>query len=59
MPIVFIIYVSLSVIIGLLGKNRKFGFWGYFFGSLLLSPILGTLLLLASDSRKPGDSKPA
>lgn len=39
-------------IVGLLGKNRKFGFWGYFFGSIVLTPIIGLLLVLASDSRK-------
>ncbi len=38
--------VVLSLIIGLLGKNRKFGFWGYFFGSILLTPIMGVLLVL-------------
>lgn len=59
MPIILILYIFLSVVIGVLGKNRKFGFWGYFFGSLLLSPVLGLLLLLASDSRKPGESKQA
>jgi len=43
--------VVLSLIIGLLGKNRKFGFWGYFFGSILLTPIMGVLLVLASDEK--------
>jgi hypothetical protein len=43
--------VVLSLIIGLLGKNRKFGFWGYFFGSILLTPIMGLLLVLASDEK--------
>jgi hypothetical protein len=38
-----------SLIIGLLGVNRKMGFWGYFFSSLLLTPLIGILLLLVSD----------
>jgi hypothetical protein len=38
----------LSCIIGLLGTNRKLGFWGYFFASLLLTPFIGVILLLAS-----------
>jgi hypothetical protein len=50
--------VVLSLIIGLLGKNRKFGFWGYFFGSILLTPIIGILLVLASDE-KPETAEPA
>lgn len=40
--------VALSGIVGLLGINRKFGFWGYFFASLLLTPAIGLLLVLAS-----------
>lgn len=39
-------------VVGLLGQNRKMGFWGYFFGSILLSPIIGLLLVLASDPKK-------
>ena len=29
--IYMLLYVFLGIIIGLLGTNRKFGFWGYFF----------------------------
>lgn len=47
-----IIYVAVSFIIACLGMNRKFGFWGYFFGSLLLTPLIGLLLVLASDIKK-------
>jgi len=43
--------IFLSLLIGLLGINRKLGFWGYFFGSLLFTPLIGLLLLLASDPR--------
>jgi len=42
-----------SLVIGIMGINRKMGFWGYFFGSLLLGPLIGLFLLLASDKRKP------
>jgi hypothetical protein len=45
-----IIIVALSAIIGLFGTHRKMGFWGYFFASILLTPIIGLLLLFASDS---------
>ena len=43
----------LSIVVGVLGRNRKFGFWGYFFASLLLTPILGLILVLASDKKNP------
>ncbi len=41
----------LSLVVGLLGKNRKFGFWGYFLGSLLMTPLIGLLMVLASDKQ--------
>jgi hypothetical protein len=37
-----------SLIIALFGSRFRFGFWGYFFGSLLLTPFIGLLLLLAA-----------
>ncbi len=40
-----------SLIIGFLGMNRKMGFWGYFFSSLLLTPIIGILLVSVSDPK--------
>lgn len=48
-----IAYIVFSLIIAILGTDRKFGFWGYFFCSLLLSPAIGLIVLLASDKRKP------
>lgn len=42
------IYLVICLIIGLLGSKRKFGFWGYFFGSMALTPIIGIFLVLAS-----------
>ena len=47
-------YVFLATLLGVLGRNRKLGGWGYFFASLLLTPFVGTLLLLASDPRRRG-----
>jgi hypothetical protein len=47
-----LIYLIASILVGLLGTNRKFGFWGHFFGSVLLSPMVGIILVLASDNRK-------
>ncbi len=43
----------ICLVIGYLGRHRKFGFWGYFFGSIFLTPLIGLLLLLASDPKKP------
>jgi hypothetical protein len=44
-------YFICALIIAFLGVNRKMGFWGYFFSSLMLTPVMGILLLLASDAQ--------
>ena len=42
------LYILGSLLVAICGANRKFGFWGYFFCSLLLTPILGLLFVVAS-----------
>lgn len=44
-----VLVIAASLVIAFLGRNRKFGFWGYFFGSLLLTPFVGLILVFASD----------
>lgn len=51
-----ILYFIFSLFIGLSGYNRKMGFWGYFFSSLLFTPVIGLLLVLVSE--KTGSGKP-
>jgi len=48
---IMIINILACFLIALLGINRKMGFWGYLFSSLLLSPVIGILLLLVSDPK--------
>lgn len=43
-PLAFV----LSLVVAFLGRNRKLGFWGYFFASLLLTPLLGAILVIIS-----------
>ncbi len=45
----FILYIIASLGVANYGKNRKFGYWGYFFASLLLTPLIGILLVISSD----------
>ena len=47
----FITLLVLSAIVGYVGKDRKFGFWGYFFCSVLFTPIIGLIITFASDKR--------
>lgn len=42
------IYLLLAYIVALLGRKRKFGFWGYLFLSILATPIVGLLTVLSS-----------
>ena len=48
MHIPFLIYLALCFAVALLGVGRKMVFFGYFFASLLLTPIVGGLLVLIS-----------
>lgn len=48
MPILIPAWLFGAILIAFLGRHRRFGFWGYFFASILLSPIIGLLLLVAA-----------
>ena len=45
--------LALSLIVGLLGINTRFGFWGNFIASMLLTPAVGFLFVLASGRKSP------
>jgi len=49
--ILILFYILFAYLVGLLGKDRKFGFYGYFFLSLFLTPLIGLILVFASDKR--------
>ena len=53
MIFLYLAWIVLSVAVGFLGKSRKFSFWGYLFCSLFFTPLVGLLLVLASDKREP------
>ena len=46
--ILFLLYLGLCLLIALVGRSRPFGFWGYFFSSFFLTPLVGCLLLAAA-----------
>jgi hypothetical protein len=37
-----------AILIGFFGRHLRFGFWGYFFASILFTPALALLMLLAA-----------
>ncbi|MFM2051971.1 MAG: hypothetical protein RL456_8 [Pseudomonadota bacterium] len=44
-----ILYFLGSLLVAVVGRHRKWGFWGYFWASMLMSPVLGALFVLAGD----------
>ena len=38
----------LSLILGYFGRHQTMGFWGLFFASVLMTPIIGLILLLVT-----------
>jgi hypothetical protein len=49
---IVILWIILSIVCGVLGNDRSIGAVGAFFIALLLSPIIGFIVVFASD-RKP------
>jgi hypothetical protein len=50
---VLIVWAILAVVIGFFGRHYRFGFWGYFFATVLFTPVIGVLLLIAAMPRRP------
>ncbi|HTP25821.1 MAG TPA: hypothetical protein VMK12_09205 [Anaeromyxobacteraceae bacterium] len=45
------IYLVLSLVAGILGRNRRIGFWGFLFCSILFTPLVSLLFLFFSAPR--------
>lgn len=44
-------YTLASFVVGFAGRNREFGFWGYFFFSLIVTPVIGLLAIVGGAPR--------
>lgn len=51
-PFVILIYVGLSALVALLGRNSAIGFTGWFVLGLLLTPFVAALILMMAAPRK-------
>ena len=51
-PVLFL-WLILAVVIGFFGRHFRFGFWGYFFATVLFTPVIGGLMLIAAMPRRP------
>jgi len=47
--VLLLVYLMVSILIGKLGRDCKFGFWGNFFLSFIFTPLIGLIILLAQD----------
>jgi hypothetical protein len=47
-PTLITVWFVGSFLIAVAGRRFRFGFWGYLFASLLLTPVIGLLLLAAA-----------
>jgi hypothetical protein len=47
---IFLLWILFSFFVGLIGSGRNIGFFGAFFLSLLLSPLIGLIFALVSES---------
>jgi len=45
---IFFGWIIFSFVVGFVGSGRKIGFWGAFFLSLILSPLIGLIIALVS-----------
>lgn len=51
-PQFLIAYIILALIVGLLGRNKAIGFWGFFLLSLLLTPVVIGVFMIINRDRK-------
>jgi hypothetical protein len=52
LPLLVLAYLILCLLAGALGRNRRIGFWGFFFSSILFTPLIGLLYLYFAAPRR-------
>lgn len=45
-------YLALCLLAGILGRNRRIGFWGFLFCSIIVTPFISLLFLYFAAARK-------
>lgn len=45
-------YLALCLVAGIAGRNRRIGFWGFLFCSILLTPFISLMFLYFATPRK-------
>jgi hypothetical protein len=49
-----LLYLSLSLLAGIVGRDRRIGFWGFLFASIIFTPFVSLLFLYFASPRKAG-----
>ena len=47
-----ILYLAFCFLAGILGRNRRIGFWGFLFSSILFTPVISLLFMYFATPRK-------
>ena len=47
-----LIYLVLCLVAGIVGRDRRIGFWGFLFCSMVFTPIISLLFLYFATPRK-------
>ena len=47
-----LVYLALCLVAGIVGRNRRIGFWGFLFGSVVFTPVISLLFLYFATPRK-------
>jgi hypothetical protein len=51
-PTLVAVYLGLCLLAGVCGRHRRIGFWGFFFSSILFTPLIGLLYLYLAAPRR-------
>lgn len=51
-PQFLIAYVILAVIVGMIGRDKQIGFWGFFLLALVITPIVPAVFMLIGRPRR-------
>jgi hypothetical protein len=54
---IIIIWIGAAFAVATLGERKQVGYWGVFWASLLLSPVIGLIIALVSSNLNSGSTK--
>ncbi len=47
-----LLYISGALLAGIAGRDRRIGFWGFFFLSLIVTPVLSLIFLFVATPKQ-------